>query len=115
MFPPTIVNDGSRHTESGTIAYGRSKATTEDHLPYQSSMSSSSLSSSNLSPSTVEEERKSIDFGERKPRYSDTSSLVTLASGDPRVQELQMQVEFLLEKYHNQTQVVTVMIFLLDD
>ena len=52
VFPPTIVNDGSRHTEPGTIAYGRSKATTEDHLPYQSSMSSSSLSSGNLSPSS---------------------------------------------------------------
>ena len=102
-----FVNDGSRHTESGTIAYGRSETATEDHLPYQSSMSSSSLSSSNLSPSTVEEERKSIDFGERKPRYSDTSSFGTLASGDPRMQELQMQVEFLLAKYHNQTQVVT--------
>ena len=101
-----IVNDGSRHTESGTIAYGRSEAATEDHFPYRSSMSSSSLSSGNLSPSIVEEERKGIDVGERKPRYSDTSSLGTLASGDPRVQELQMQVEFLLAKYHNQTQVV---------
>ena len=62
-----------------------------------------------------EEERKSVAFGERKARYSDTSSLATLANGDPRVQELQMQVEYLLAKYHNQTQVVTVMIFLLDD
>ena len=63
----------------------------------------------------VEEERKGIAFGERKARYSDTSSLATLASGDPRVQELQMQVESLLAKYHNQTQVVTVMNVLLDD
>ena len=63
----------------------------------------------------IEEERKGIVFGERKARYSDTSSLATLANGDPRVQELQMQVEFLLAKYHNQTQVVTIVIFLLDD
>ena len=102
-----IVNGRGRRAELVTIVNDRSEAAVEDHILYQSSMSSSSLSSSNLSPSTVEEERKSIDFGERKPRYSDTSSLVTLASGDPRVQELQMQVEFLLEKYHNQTQVVT--------
>ena len=63
----------------------------------------------------VEEERKGIAFVERKARYSDTSSSVTLANGDPRVQELQMQVESLLAKYHNQTQVVTVVNFQLDD
>ena len=62
-----------------------------------------------------EEERKGIVFGERKARFSDASSLATLASGDPRVQELQMQVESLLAKYHNQTQVVTVVNILLDD
>ena len=63
----------------------------------------------------VEEDRMGVVFGERKTRYSDTSSFGTLASGDPRVQELQMQVESLLAKYHNQTQVVTVVNFQLDD
>ena len=63
----------------------------------------------------IEEERKGIVFGERKARYSDTSSLATLASGDSHVQELQMQLESLLTKYHNQTQVVTIMNVLLDD
>ena len=101
-----IVNGRSRCAELVTIVNDRSEAVVEDHILYQSSMSSSSLSSGNLSPSIVEEERKGIDVGERKLRYSDTSSLGTLASGDPRVQELQMQVEFLLAKYHNQTQVV---------
>ena len=61
----------------------------------------------------VGDDRKGVLFGERKARYSDTSSLATLASGDPHTQELQMQLESLLAKYHNQTQVVIVVNVLL--
>ena len=61
----------------------------------------------------IEEDKKGVVFGERKARYSDTSSLATLASGDPHTQELQMQLESLLAKYHNQTQVVIVVNVLL--
>ena len=63
----------------------------------------------------VGDDRKGVLFGKRKARYSDTSSLATLASGDPHTQELQMQLESLLTKYHNQNQVVTIMNVLLDD
>ena len=46
-----IVNGRSRCAELVTIVNDRSEAVVEDHILYQSSMSSSSPSSGNLSPS----------------------------------------------------------------